>query len=106
MKLYRQIYVWSRLADSRLVRYRCLKVLPDDTYCVQSADFFTAPVTETQIMQSDMQFYELLAEEAPEDRTEPAATLEEAIRRHQEAFCGLEVSARKQNDSSGSESGS
>ncbi len=94
MRLYRQIDVWSRLADSKLVRYRCFHILPDNLYCVQSEDFFYQPITEEQIVNSELQFHELLAGEAPEIRTAPAATLEEAIAQHREEFRDFAESVR------------
>ena len=93
MKLYRQIDVWVRSSDSMMIRYRCFQILPDNLYCVQNADIFIAPVSQRHIREFENLFHELLLEEAPEVRSEPATTLEEAIRQHQEAFRDLEEEA-------------
>lgn len=93
MKLYRQIDVWSRLSDSTIIRYRCFQILPDNLFCVQNADTFPGRVTQKRINELEDIFHELLLDEAPEARTEPAATLEEAIARHREAFREFEEEA-------------
>lgn len=86
MKVFREINVWKRRDESTLVRYRCFQVLPQNRYCVQSADFYRQPLDAKQIHDLDMQYIELLLEEPPHLRTETYETLEEAILRHDEDF--------------------
>lgn len=86
MKTYIPIDLWRYLEDGRLVCYRCFRVLPGDLYCVQSADFFTPPISEQQRAFSRGQFYELLGEERPDERSECFASIEEAIEEHNRSF--------------------
>ena len=86
MKHYKSIDVWRRLNDERVVRYRCFEVLPDGGFCVQSADFFDAPVSIDRILEHERQYVELLIEDAPDERSEPHETLEAAIEAHDKEF--------------------
>ena len=78
-KLYKVVDVWKRKKET-VVRYRCFEVLPDHTFCVQSADYYRPPFSSTQTGHQDKQFMELLMEEAPDSRSKPFPSLEEAIR--------------------------
>jgi hypothetical protein len=78
--------VWVRLRDQRIAVYRCFEVLPDGKYCVQSQDFFSIPLDFDLIRRAEAQFFELLAEEAPERKSRLCDTLEEAIKKWDEEF--------------------
>lgn len=72
---------------SCLTRYRCFETLPEGRYCVQSADFYPQPAKEPkQDSWLERQFLELLAEQAPDERTSTFATVEEAIAAHESDF--------------------
>lgn len=86
MKLYRGIDVWARRSEREVVCYRCLQILPDELYCVQSSDFFHLPVDPEEVRLSQKNFVELLAEEAPEVRSPLLPSLPEAIRAHEAEF--------------------
>jgi hypothetical protein len=88
MKLYKSIDVWRRRGPTTVIRYRCLQILPDGGYCVQSADFFNIPITADRIRESEQQFVELLAEQAPDERSGGYSTLEQAIAAHDADFEG------------------
>ena len=80
---FKLIDVWQRIDHQSVKRYRCFEVLPNNRYCVQSADFYTLPVNAKQMEELDRQFLELLAEQPPNERTSTYKTLEEAISQHQ-----------------------
>jgi hypothetical protein len=84
--MYRSIDIWARREDGTVVRYRCFELLPDRTYCVQSADFFRLPLDDNQVRQLDRQFMELLLEEPPEIRAGAYSTIAEAIAAHDRDF--------------------
>ena len=86
MSLYQQIDVWKRLGSGRLCRYRCLRLEPEGTYVVQSADFLSVPLDMAVVKMLDTQFHELLGEEAPEERSQTYTTLEEAVAAHDREF--------------------
>jgi hypothetical protein len=86
MSQYRAVDVWRRLGDGRVVRFRCFQTMPDGRFCVQSADFFEAPVSRERLLQLEQQYVELLLEAAPDDRAETHESLEAAIRAHEEDF--------------------
>jgi hypothetical protein len=86
MKLYRAIDVWKKTGDGRLLRYRCFEVLPEGRYCVQSADFYDVPMPEERVRQHERQFFELLSETPPDERSETYETLDMAIQMHDSDF--------------------
>jgi len=63
--------------DGIAIRYRCFRVLPDDGYCVQSADYY--PEAKASAEGFERQFIELFTEQEPDDRSGIFPTLEEAI---------------------------
>ena len=85
-KIYRLIDVWERNSDECAVRYRCFEVLGTNKYCVQSADFFSIPITDSQLFDFNEQFLELFLEAPPDKRAGVYSTLEEAIQKHKEEF--------------------
>lgn len=86
MSLYRQVDVWKRLGEGRLCCYRCLRLEPEGSYVVQSADFLDSPADQRRLAFLDKQFRQLLAEEAPEIRSRAYATLDEAIAAFDDEF--------------------
>jgi hypothetical protein len=86
MRYYRPFDVWVRQGQGKLIRYRCIEVLPVGGFCVQSKDFFYSPFEDAAVAQLDLQFMELLSEIPPERRAGLYQTLEEAIRAHDNAF--------------------
>jgi hypothetical protein len=83
---FKTIDVWQCVDQRSVERYRCFEVLPNNGYCVQSADFYRLPVDAKQVEQLDRQFLELLTEQPPNERTSTYSTLEEAILQHQKDF--------------------
>ncbi|MCI0538650.1 MAG: hypothetical protein L0Z50_25870 [Verrucomicrobiales bacterium] len=86
MKKVIAIDVWKRLDNNGVIRYRCFRVLPDDKYCVQSADFYRLPLEPNTIQNMERQFLELLLQQAPDERAKTFASLEEAIANHDKQF--------------------
>lgn len=54
--MLRSFDVWKRIESMRLVRYRCFEDTSTGKFCVQSADFFDAPIRPEQLMHSEKQF--------------------------------------------------
>ncbi|NJL28791.1 MAG: hypothetical protein HC897_13310 [Thermoanaerobaculia bacterium] len=86
MKLYIPFNVLKRLPGNATVCYRCFRVIPDNKYCVQSADFYYEPFESEKIAESDRQFHELFREQAPDERSVLADSIEEAIALHDQEF--------------------
>lgn len=86
--LYESMDVWRRLSGNRVVRYRCFKIHPQGRFCVQSADSYFSPLSESDRVNSDRQFLELFIESAPEIRSETFPSLDEAIAAHDREFSG------------------
>jgi hypothetical protein len=86
MSLYEVIDVWKRYSRTQLVRYRCFRNLAANTYSVQSADFYRLPIDSSQLMNLEKQFCELLAEQAPDERSGAFTSIEEAIAAHERDF--------------------
>ncbi|GAA3763685.1 hypothetical protein GCM10022270_23650 [Terriglobus aquaticus] len=84
--LYKSVDVWKRTAVG-LTRYQCFETLPGRRYCVQSADSYPAPFKAAQEDSwREQQDLELLFEQAPDERTQTFATIEEAIAAHEVDF--------------------
>ena len=77
--LYERVDVWRRTDSGALILYRCFRLLPSGGFCIQSADFFDAASAPTRHTHSQSQFFELLAEQPPEQRSGVFPTLEEAV---------------------------
>lgn len=86
MSLCELVEVWRRLPDGRLLCYRCFHLLPDNLFCVQSADYYGPGDAVDRQREHGKQFLELLAEDASERRGKPAASLEEAIEAFDQDF--------------------
>ena len=85
-QLYIEVNVWKRIDEDILLQYRCFHILPDNKYCVQSADFYSLPLNEKQIRNLFEQFIQLLREEDPKVRADLFDSLEEAIAAHDRDF--------------------
>ncbi len=77
--LYRQHNICRRLSDKEAVVYRCFELIPAGGFVVQSADRIHLPVSLEDTRQHERQLWELFCEEAPEKRSAPFASIEEAI---------------------------
>ena len=97
MTLYKEVSVWRRLGPSRSVRYVCFEQLGKSLYCVQSADFYTVPISPNMVQEDAARFLELLTEEPPATRCAWFSTLEAAISEHDREF-GAPISNRHTAD--------
>ena len=86
MKYFQQISVWKTIDSTSAVKYICFQNLENKKYCVQSADFFHAPVDEKQLFQSEKQIAELFIEIPLIERCEWFPSLEAAIAAHELDF--------------------
>ena len=84
--LYQAFDVWKRISKNRLVRYRCFKHLPSGKFSVQSADFYSVPPDIGCISEHGTQYLELLAEQAPDERSGAFNSIEEALESHEKTF--------------------
>jgi hypothetical protein len=85
MNLYETFDVWRRVSETELVRYRCFKAVSSGRYSVQSSDHYHMPWPK-QDAYLDRQYLELLAEQAPDERSGSFDSLEEAINAHDRDF--------------------
>ena len=88
--MYRAFDVWKRSGSHLLVRYRCFEDLGTGTFCVQNADFYKSPVSDTRVQELESQYLELLLEESPFKRSGSFPTIDEAILDHIETFDVME----------------
>lgn len=86
MSLYEAIDVWKRVSTKELVRYRCFRNLTTNQYSLQSADFYRLPLDASQAGNLEKQFFELLAEQVPDERAGSFQSVEEAIAAHEQEF--------------------
>jgi hypothetical protein len=86
MNLYEAFDLWKRVSARELVRYRCFRNLATNRYSVQSADFYRLPFDPTQADNIEKQFFELLAEQAPDERADSFDSIEGAITAHDREF--------------------
>jgi hypothetical protein len=77
--LYRLINVCRRVSSEKAILYRCFELIPQGGFVVQSADWINLPVRPESMAHHERQLWELFCEEAPELRSAPQASLEEAI---------------------------
>jgi hypothetical protein len=84
--MLRSFDVWKRVEPMRLIRYRCFEDTSTGKFCVQSADFYNAPIRPEQLIHSEKQFLELMIEESPFTRSGEFDTVEEAIAMHDAEF--------------------
>lgn len=78
-RLYVRHDVLRRLSEREAVVYRCLEVLPERRFVVQSADRVRISRSVDGLLEHEKQFWELFCEIAPEERSSLHPTLEEAI---------------------------
>ena len=76
MNLYEEIKIWERPEKGKAICYRCLRLVSSGFYYIQSADYYNK---STNHLELDLQFAELLIDEAPEIRTAGYTTIEEAV---------------------------
>ena len=86
MKYYKALDVWYRKNEKTVVRYRCFQLLPDGGFSVQSADYYRAPFADSRAEKLDKQFLELVAEEAPEVRSQLFPTIDEPVQSFMQEF--------------------
>jgi hypothetical protein len=84
--LYEAIDVWRRMSDARIARYRCFKNVSSGRYSVQSTDFYQMPFDPKQAANLDRQCAELIAEQAPDERSGSFESIEAAIEAHDRDF--------------------
>lgn len=77
--LYKLVNVFRRLSAEEAVIYRCFEVLPGGAFVVQSADRIHLPVSMENMRFQERQLWELFCEQAPDQRGQPSASIEEAI---------------------------
>ena len=78
-KLYKLLNICRRISDKEAVIYRCFELLPEQGFIVQSADSIRLPVNLEHMQHHERQLWELFCEMAPEERSRPFASIEEAI---------------------------
>ena len=76
---YKEIIVWKRVGEKSLKKFVCFELLSEKKFCVQSIDFYHMPIDYKNLEYQRGNFYELLCEEKPEERSGLFDTLEEAI---------------------------
>lgn len=77
--MYRLINVFRRISAEKAIIYRCFELIPEGGFVVQSADWINLPVRAESMNHHERQLWELFCEEAPDQRSVPYASLEEAI---------------------------
>jgi hypothetical protein len=73
------INVYRRISDKEAVIYRCFELIPAQGFVVQSADRLVLPASLEHMQHHERQLGELFCEVAPEERSSPFASIEEAI---------------------------
>jgi|SRR3954453_23278009 hypothetical protein len=87
--MYREQSIWKRIDAQRAVHFRCFEDLASHLFCVQSADFYSLPMTLNARSGFDRQFVELFIEVEPVERSEWFGTVEEAIAAHEKKFFSM-----------------
>jgi len=77
--LYRLINVFRRISSEKAIIYRCFELIPGRGFVVQSADWINLPVRPEAMSHHERQLWELFCEEAPDQRSVPYPSIEEAI---------------------------
>jgi hypothetical protein len=78
--MYRQINIFKRIDETNIVIFRCFERLDVNKFCVQSADYFSLPINDSQLKNSEKQLLELFIEEIPDNRSDLHHTIEEAVK--------------------------
>ncbi len=76
MSLYKEIKIWERSGKEKAVCYRCLQMISNGLFYVQSADYYYKSADDAGF---DAQFIELFLEEPPEKRTTGYTSVAAAI---------------------------
>ena len=78
--------VWFYPEQGGLGCHRCFHILPDDSYAVQSTDYFSLPFDPKELHEFTDQYLELLESTPPDIRSGTSPTLQEAIAKHEALF--------------------
>ena len=84
-RFYKEYNVWRRF-EKKLVVFKCLEIVPNGGFCVQSSDVYYKGDIENQLKNHSIQFLELLLDEKPEIRSGIFNTIEEAICDHEKSL--------------------
>jgi hypothetical protein len=84
--MFQEIRVFKRAGENRIIFFRCLKQIRTGMFAVQSADFLSSPISIDQIVNSDLQFFELMFEQSPSERCTWHDSVEQAIAAHESDF--------------------
>jgi hypothetical protein len=87
--MFKPFDVWKRTENGELIRYRCFENISEGTFCVQSADFFRRSIQSERLVESEIQWIELLLEQSPFERSRSFPTIEEAIAHHDSEFSSV-----------------
>ena len=86
MQRYRDVEVWSRYDEDRVIIYRCLQNLSSQKYMVDRAEVVPTPVSKVTVLEIASDQLENFTEEIPENRLGQFASLDEAIEAHDLEF--------------------
>lgn len=78
--IYKQLNIWKKVSNKQLICYRLFERLSDNSYAVQSVDYFSIPIDEKIFMQFNKQLIELFLETNIEEREKFYSSIEEAIK--------------------------
>jgi hypothetical protein len=87
--MYRELSIWKRIDGKTAINFRCFEDIASHLFCVQSADFYTRPVTGNARAGFDRQSVELFIEVDPIERGEWFSTVEKAIAAHEGVFASM-----------------
>lgn len=87
MKLFEEIKIWEHKESGDAVCYRCLHVIPDGGYYVQSADFYSPD--NTAPFDFEKQFVELFCQTLSDDLFATYPTIQMAIAEFKNEFAVL-----------------
>src|SRR5262245_5070077 len=87
--MYQELSIWRRIDAKTAVHFRCFEDIARHLFCVQSADFYTLPVTLNARLEFDRQFVELFIEVEPIERSRWFTTVDQAIAAHEGEFCSM-----------------
>jgi hypothetical protein len=85
-RLFQEIRVFKRAGENRIIFFRCLKQISTGMFAVQSADFLSSPISTDQIVNSDLQFFELMFDQSPVERCTWHDSVDQAIAAHEADF--------------------
>jgi hypothetical protein len=86
-KLFKEINVWKRIDNNKILLYRCFEVLPDNTYFVKCSNYFYEDFDDEQFNRLNKEFAESLFYDSLIIHQEKAySSIIEAINAHEEEF--------------------